>query len=209
MRKHILLAALVAAAVALTAPATASAATGTPAPDLPAGVHPACIANADGECEHATIMLSGRLDTQSSSGVNISCTNDMTITFYADGTSDVTAFNPGTPCTTNIPGCQVHTAATNLDWGDRLGYDTSDGTYRDYINADIDATFTPGCPIVGTFTQSGLLKPEVTIVGGVMHVAFNGASSGILTSPLGTQTVTGSLTSTSGVGSDTQLIPIV
>jgi len=205
MHTKILVAVLATAALALAAPALASAATGTPAPNLPAGVHPACIANSNGECEHATITLSGNLTT--TGPLTMSCRNDMTITFYADGTSDVTAWTGGQCAVAGFPGCVVHTTATNLDWGDRLGYSTSDDTFRDYINVDVDTTFTPGCPAPGTVTLSGIISPEITIAGGRMHAAFAGASSGSLSSVFGSQTVTGTLTSTSGVSEDTQLIP--
>jgi len=208
MYKKLLLAVLAAAALALVAPSMASAATGTPAPNLPPGIDPACIGDGTGECEHATIDFAGQLTTTSSAGIDITCQVTATITFHTDGTTDVTAFNFGTPCTTNLPGCFVHHIATNLDWGNRLGYSTSDGKYRDYINANISVIFTSGCPIVGTFSTTGTLSPTVDVSGGSASLTF-GTGSGFLSGPLGNVTFDGTLTSTDGVGDDTelQLIP--
>jgi len=204
MYKRILLAVLAAATLVLVAPGMANAATGTPAPNLPAGIDPACIGDGNGDCEEATIDFAGQLTTTSSSGIDITCQVTATITFHPNGTSDVTAFNFGTPCTTNLPGCFVHHIATNLDWGDRLGYSTSDGKYRDYINANISVIFTSGCPIVGTFSTTGVLSPTFDISGGVGTLNF-GTGSGSLSGPLGNVTFDGTLTSTGGVGDDTEL----
>ena len=202
MYKKPLLVVLAAVACALTAPTIASA---TAIPDLPTGVHQAYIADADGTPESGSITLAGPLTLNSSTGLVVSCANTMALTFADDGTTAITAYNP-TGCTTNVPGCTASTTATNLNWGDRFGYDTSSGTFRDYINLSLNVTFGAGCPVSGTFSLTGQMSPVITISGGVLAATFSGAASGSVTGPTGSQTWSGTLSSTSGIGSGTQLI---
>jgi len=203
MYKTILLAALTVATLCLAAPTVASASTAVP--NLPTGVDQAYIADGDGNPESGTFTLQGPLNINSSTGLVISCANHATVTFADDGTTAITAYNP-TGCTTNIPGCTASTTATNLNWGDRFGYNTSSGTFKDYINLSYSMTFGAGCPFSGTFIETGLLSPTIAITGGTLTATFSGGASGSVSGPTGSKTWSGTLTSTSGIGSDTQLV---
>ena len=206
MYKKILLALLTVAALGLTVPAMASAATtNTPIPDLGPNDDQAYLADGDGNPEHATMTLSGTLVSNSSSGLVTTCSYDATITSLEDGTSEVTSYSPS-GCTTNVPGCPLSTVATNLPWGNRLVFDTGSSVYRDRINAAFDVTLGAGCPVTGTFPLSGAVHPVIAVSGGVLTATFSGASTGTFSGPVGTVTWTGTLTSTSGIGADTQLI---
>jgi len=207
MHKKIMVAFAAAVAAAAFVPAVASAATSVP--DLPTNltlpVHQAYLADDEGNPEHATVNVEGPLTLNSSTGLVIGCANTATVTINDDGTSEVTAFVPA-GCTTNVPGCTASIAATNLNWGDRLGYDTNSSSFKDYINVAFNVTLGAGCPVSGTFTETGILSPTVAVSGGVLTATFSGAASGSVTGPIGSATVSGTLTSTSGVSAGTQLI---
>jgi len=206
MHKKILLALLTVAALGLTVPTMASAATtNTPIPDLGPNDDQAYLADGDGNPEHATMTLSGTLSGNSSTGLATTCNYNGTITALEDGTSEVTAWTASN-CTTNVPGCTLSTVATNLPWGNRLVFDTGSSVYRDRINAAFDVTLGAGCPVTGTFPLSGLISPTIAVSGGVLTATFSGASTGTFSGAVGPVTWTGTLTSTSGIGADTQLI---
>jgi len=204
MLKKIVLAALTAAALTMVAPAMASA-TGTSIPDPVSGDEQAYLADGDGNPEHATIGLAGPLSLNSSTGLVITCQNTATMTVLDDGTAEVTAFNP-TGCTTNVPGCTSSVSPTYLSWGSRDVWDPVTGKYKGRVNLYIDVHLGSGCPVSGTFPTSGVLSPTKAVSGGIMTATFSGASSGTVSGAIGTSTVSGTLTSTSGVGADTQLI---
>jgi len=201
MYKKTLLVLVAAATCALAMPSIASA---TAIPNLPADVDQAYIADGDGNPESGTFTLQGTLTVNRSTGLTWGCSYDTTVDFSDDGTTAVTAFS-ATGCSTNVPGCTLTTSATGLSWGDRFGYDTTSGLFRDYINVATDATLGSGCPFSGTFAQSGLLSPTIAISGGVLTATF-GPGSGFVTGPLGIETYSGTLTSTSGIGPDTGLV---
>jgi len=204
MYKKLPLAVLVTAALLLVAPAIATA-TGTSTPNLPAGVDPACIIDGDGNCEEVTAELEGQLVVTAIAGLAITCNVEESITFHEDGTSQVTAFT-ATGCTTNPNACPPDFPAVNLPWGDRLGYDTGSSTYRDYTNTSILVQLTSGCFITGAFPANGVLAPTINISGGVLTATYD-SGSGTVSGPLGSARVHGTLTSTSGIGADTQLYP--
>jgi len=204
MYKKILLAAIAAATLSLAAPVIATAATSVP--DLPSGDDQAYLADGDGNPEHATINASGILDMISSTGLIITCQYTKTVTQNDDGTAQVTAFN-ALACTTNVPGCTASVVAGGLNWGARLGSGFVFSLLRRFFtNASVNVTLGAGCPVSGTFTITGLISPGVSVSGGVAHFSYGGASSGSMSGPIGTVTFSGTLTSSSGVGSDTQLI---
>jgi len=206
MSNKILLAALAATFIAMTAPAMASAS--TPVPDLPSGVHQAYLADSDGNPTEGTVTLTGSLNTVGA--LTKTCDIHAVIDYYEDGTTAVTSFT-ATNCV--IQGalgsrCTVATTPTNLSWGDRFGFNTSDGKFRDYVNVDVDTELTqvpgqPPCPVTGTFTFHGTLSPEISISGSVLSMTF-GSGSGSVTSVIGTQTWNGTLSGT--VPSGSQLI---
>jgi len=205
MYKKALLAMAAAAALVIAAPALATA---TAVPNLPTGVDQAYLADGDSNPEHATITLSGALVVVGA--VTITCDNDFSITANDDGTAAVTAFTPRNCTMAGFPNCFLDITAENLDWGARLGYNTNEtpNRYRLYLSITLIYNFTsptPNCPVTGSFTSSGLLSPAIDITSGSLTATF-GSGSGSTSSPLGTATLFGTLTSTSGVGADTQLI---
>jgi len=134
----------------------------------------------------------------------------MVMDYFDDGTTAITGFSASNCMVMgSFTGrCAATIVATNLSWGDRFGFDTNSGNYRDYINVDLDLTLTQIspptlCPIVGTFTEHGTLSPQLEISGNTLSATF-GSGSGSVTSPLGTATVTGALTGT--LPSGTQLV---
>jgi len=199
MSKKLLLTTLTAAALALAAPAMASA---TDVPDLPTNVDQAYLADVDGNPENGSFTLSGRLTMVNS--VTISCDHHLTIDFFDDGTSAVDSFTLTNCVIFGFPGCTATWTATNLDWGDRFGYDTTAGAFKDYIDISTDVTIGSGCPVTGTFPWHGILSPTVSVTAGTITYTFSGSSSGSIISPIGQETWTGTLTGS--VGADTQLI---
>jgi len=205
MRTRILAAALSVAAVAM---AVTTIAVATAVPDLPDGVHQAYLADGEGEPEHATITLSGTLST--AGAITVTCSNAVTATLDGDGTVTVTAFTPTGCVVVGWPNCPVSFVAENLDFGGRLGFDTRDSpnAYRLFLNVAFNLTYgasPPTCPWAGTFTQSGTFSPTIAVAGGTLTATFSG-TAGSLTGPLGATRWIGTLASTSGVGSETQLI---
>jgi len=207
LRKHLLIL-MTMAAVAAAAPAAATATTFVP--DLPTGlplpVHQAYIADGDGNPENGHIDLLGYVSLNSSTGLVITCLMDVSMHFYDDGTTWIPFFD-GSQCSTNVPGCYGTIEQSLGSWGDRFGYDTNSSSFKDYINVALDVTLHyPGCPVSGTFTETGLLSPGFSVSGGFAHMSFGGASSGTISGPIGSANLSGTLISASGVGSDTQLI---
>jgi len=209
MSKTLLLAVLAVAALVVLAPAAASATTtlGTAVPNLPSNVHQAYIADGNGDPEDADITLAGPLTVNGAA--TVSCTsNSMQVTANADGTATVGSLAATGCSVAGFPNCSVDISPENLDWGARLGYDTSSSTYRLYLNTTLIYNFTntlPNCPVFGAFTSIGSLSPAISISSGVLTAAF-GTGSGSTSGPLGTATIGGSIYSVSGVGSDTQLV---
>jgi len=208
MHKKILLGVLAAATLALAVPSMASATLGTPVPNLPSGVDQAYLADGLGNAENGTVTLTGNLNLVGA--VTINCDNHVVIDYFDDGTTAVTDFTTSN-CMVAAPltdRCNATVTATNLDWGDRFGYNTSQGVYRDYVNVHFDVTLTNGaggpCPVTGTFSETGTLSPALSISGDVISANFD-SGSGSVSSPLGTATVNGTLTGTLPTD-DTQLI---
>jgi len=207
MRTATLLATLAATTLWLAAPPLASAR--TPIPDLPSGVDQAYFADSLGSPENGTVTLSGALNLVGA--ITITCDTDVSIDYFDDGTTAVTAF-AASSCMVFEPlltdRCTITTTATNLSWGDRFGYSTSESVFRDYINVSIDVTFANGpsgpCPVTGTFPETGTLSPMISISGDVLNMTF-GAGSGTVSGPLGSANWQGTLTGTLPT-SDTQLI---
>jgi len=198
-----LVVALTAAALVLAAPTVASAATAVPS--LPSGADQAFLADGDGNPIHSTSTLSGSFNKTYGSGLVLTCSGTATITTKDDGTSSTTAFNATTgTCSTNVPTCIAHIAGSNLDWGSIQAFISS--VYRWYTNVDYSVQLTSGCPVVGTFSETGTLSPTIAVASGVLTETYSGASSGTVTGPLGSSSLSGTLTSTSGVPSDAQLI---
>jgi len=199
--KNTLLATLAVAACTLAAPAVAAA---TTVPSLPSGIDQAYIADGDGNPESGTMTLTGQVQ-RSTGGVTITCNHHAEIDFDDDGTTAVTSFSTS-GCTSNVPTCSVSVFTTNLNWGNRFGYDPVAGTFHDYINVSASVTLSgPACPVPGTFPSSGTLFPVIDITSGVLTMAFS-ASTGTLTNSVGPETWIGTLTSSSGIGADTQLV---
>jgi len=205
MYRKLLLPTLAVVALVMIVP---SIATATAVPDLPSNAHQAYIADGGGNPEGGTFTLSGAISINGAHTLSCSST-DMTIDFFDDGTSAVTGYSATSCVIAGFPSCTVTTSATSLGWGDRFGYDTSVGAFRDYINVSFDITFSQGLPTcpypAGTYPKTGTLSPTISISGGVLTATF-GSGSGGLSGPLGTETWGGSLSSTSGIGSDTQLV---
>lgn len=196
MLKKTLLGVMAVAAMALAVPAMAQAS--TPVPSLPSGVDPAHIADSLGNPVSSHATVSGRLTL--GGALTIHCDNHVSININADGTSEVTTFDV-TNCVATGVNCPVTITGTNLNWGDRLGFDTTNGVFRDYVNVSFNLTLGPPCPIQGTFPEAGTLFPEVSISGMTITAAFhNGAGSdpqtGVVSGPLGSATVDGTLSGT-------------
>ena len=203
LKKHLLIL-MTMVAVAAASPAAATATTAVP--DLPAGVHQAYIADGDGIPEFGQTALLGFMTMSMSIGLNITCAMDMRMEFYDDGTTWIPSFD-AYQCTTTVPGCTATIKQGLGSWGDRFGYDTSSGSFKDYINVALDVTLHyPGCPVSGTFTETGLLSPTFSMSGGSATLTFDGSSSGTVSSALGTASFNGSLLSAWGIGSGTQLV---
>ena len=190
------------AVVALAIPAMAHA---TDVPTLPSGVDPAHLADLDGNPVSAQATLTGSLRTQGA--VGIVCDHHAVIDFYSDGTSAVTSFTTSNCVVQGAAGavCSVTFTATDLSWGDRLGFDTRAGinVFRDYINVSHDFTFSgASCPVAGTYVESGTLYPEIEITGGdtiTAHFWDNSGPevpTGTLSGPIGSRTIEGTLSGT-------------
>jgi len=203
MHKKSLLILMTAVAVAAAAPAVATATTFVP--DLPSDVDQAYIADADGNPENGYIPMGGYLSLNSSTGLVISCATSTNMWFYDDGTTWIPYFDTF-QCNTNVPGCYATIEQHLGSWGDRLGYDTFSSSYKDYINVSIDVTLhAPGCPVSGTFNETGVLSPTITVSGGYAYLTFSGSSSGSVSGPIGSATFSGTIFGSTGSG--TQLIP--
>jgi len=198
MNRKALLAALAATAVAMAGPAIASA---TDSPELPSGVDQAYLADSDGNPENGSLTLVGTLSM--TSGGTVTCNTDFTVDFFDDGTSTVSDWVLSNCVLVGAPSCNVAVFPTQFSWGNRFGYDTSSGTYKDYIDIVTDFSLGTGCPFTGTFSQQGVLSPTVSVASGTISYAFS-SGSGSLTSPFGPATWSGTLTGSVGPG--TQLV---
>jgi len=189
MYRKFLLATLTAAALALTAPAMASA---TDVPDLPTGVDQAYLADGNGDPQNGTLDLTGQLVL--SGALTVTCDYDVSIDYFDDGTTAVTQFAASNCAVTSFPSCVVSITATNLDWGDRFGFNTSTDEYEDHINVAFNVTLGAGCPVSGTFAHHGRWWPKLRITGFFIELVWTFGGSGSVTSPLGTATTSGTLT---------------
>jgi len=202
MLRKTLLGALAVVAMTLAIPSMAQATLGTPVPTLPSGVDPAHIADLDGNPVSAHATLSGSLTI--SSAVLVVCDYHVVIDFNSDGTSAVTSFTASNCVVQGAAGaiCSVMYTATDLAWGDRLGFDTYVGTFRDYISVSQDMTISgPNCPISGIWTETASLFPEISVSGSSITAHFwdnSGPeiSTGTIVGPLGTRTIEGTLSGT-------------
>jgi len=201
LKRHLLIVMTI-VTVAAVAPA---AATANSIPNLPFGVHQAYIADASGNPENTNLLLTGSVSVNSVTGLIITCSSAaISMEVNDDGTTWIHAFFAQN-CTTNVPGCSARVEQSFGSWGDRFGFDTSSSSFKDYINVDVNITlYSPGCPVGGTFTESGVLSPSISISGGSVTATFSGGSSGSITGPIGSATFSGTFTGIAGSG--TQLI---
>jgi len=189
MSKKLLLAMLTAAAVAMAAPTMASA---TDVPDLPSGVDQAYLADGNGDPQNGTLDLTGQLVL--SGALTVTCDYDVSIDYFDDGTTAVTQFDASN-CVASLPTCAVSVSATDLDWGDRFGFNTDTDEYEDHINVAFNVTLSGGsCPVSGTFTHHGRWWPKIRITGLLIELVWTFGSSGSVTSAFGTATTSGTLT---------------
>jgi len=204
MYKKVLLTMLATATLSVAVPSLAAA---TAVPDLPPDVHQAYLADGDGNPESGSFTLSGYLNI--SSFITTTCQVDMTVDFFDDGTSAITSFTQNNCNFNGIPGCTITVTATNLDWGDRFGFDTreSPAAYHDYIDLTFDTTYGPGCPpqFWGTYPWHGTISPEVTASGGTISYTFNGANSRATGLYFGTTSMSGTLSGSTDTA-DTQFV---
>jgi len=204
MWKRSLLAVVLIATSLTLATGTAAA---TAIPDLPPDVHQAYLADGDGNPESGSFTLSGLLNI--SSFITTTCQVDMTVDFFDDGTSAVTAFTQNNCNSNGIPGCTITVTPTNLDWGDRFGFDTreSPAAYHDYIDITFNTTYGVGCPsqFWGTYPWHGSLSPQVTASGGTISYSFNGPNGRATGVYFGTTSISGVISGSTGT-SDTQFI---
>lgn len=195
LKSKVALAAVIAVGAA-AAPTVASAA--TPVPPLQTGDTQAYASLTAGGARITSPIsrtLRGSLRLNGAGGFAVTCsTSTFTITINPDGTTAVTAASFA-GCSTNVAGCNASAVANNLSWGDRLVL--NGGVYRDRINVQFTNTLSGTCPApAGSYTYTGLLSP--TLTGGTPASATFDASSGSVTSPLGSATVSGTLTGTAG-----------
>jgi len=178
----------------------------TPKPSVPVDSVPAAIGDGGGNAEHATTTFGGAFTLTSSTGLIISCNSSEGITFHEDGTAESTSFTASS-CTTNVPGCTASITSTTK-WWMRAIRKVGSGVWHVAKNVKVTVTLGGGCPVSGSFDESGLLTPTISISGGVATITYSGSSSGSVSGPIGSATFSGTLTSSSGIGSDTQLVEL-
>jgi len=195
MLRKTLLGVMAVAVVAFAAPSMAQATTLLPAPSLPSGVHPAHIADTDGNPVSAHAEITGSVTI--AGAVDITCDVHARINFDNTGVSDVTDFTV-TPCIVQGPAgavCSATLTATNLYWGNRLAYGTSPGGFRDYVNVSFNLTLSgASCPAAGTYPETGTLFPDISLSGGGTSFSMTfTTSTGTVSGPLGSATFSGVL----------------
>lgn len=210
--KKAMVAGAVLAVGALGAPTMASAVTATPA--LPASATQGCVTLvAGGPCVAATRSYSGSATLTSPTGLTVTCNVSVTVDFTAAGTGVARniVFTPAAPtdCPTNVPTCRVAATAGPAGsdtWGARLITHTNPpapatGAYL-AVNVSFVNNFTSGCPVTGSFTETGQLWFRVGNHGAT--TAITSASVGAASAPwnsvsnpsLGAATVSGTLNKT-------------
>jgi len=189
--------AIAAAAVAVAfAPAVATASTAVPA--LHASDTQAYLLDANGNPITSTTTLTLRGTVTFEGSFQYSCDTHFTVDVFAGGTTSVKAPSSFTACTVNVPGCNI-SMVPNLDMGDRLVLD-GNGDFRDRINFSYTNTFSGTCPY-GPITYAGELSPILTFGGsGALEATFDGSAAGALSSALGSQIATGTLTEQGTLG---------
>jgi len=201
MRKKILVAALAAASIAVVAPSMASAATAVP--PLTSGATQGFITNALNVAQAGSFTATGPLVL--SGAASISCSsNSFGVSYTTAGTGTVTSFTAGGCAVSGFPSCPVSITPTDLPWGVRINKGGSTPPFTLDVNTSFHIVFgsgTPTCPApAGTYNDTGLLSPMLSVSGGVISAAFD-AGSGSVTGPLGSATVSGTVSGTLPAGS--------